>query len=69
VLSALTGVFVGDQIMTINEGPTGDDVIEPTLPDDFDLDYWELIEEGKPYREWCVPAEVLNRFPRRLLSR
>jgi hypothetical protein len=30
----LAGVFVGDQIMTINEGATGDDVVELTLPDD-----------------------------------
>ena len=43
-------------------------MIELTVSDDFDLDYWELIEEGKRYREWCVPAEVLNRFPRRLLT-
>lgn len=64
----LTGVFVSNEILDVNEGATGDDVLELTLPDDFDLDYWELIEEGKPYREWCVPAELLNRFPRRLLT-
>ena len=40
---------------SINEGATGDGVLELTLPDDFDLDDYELIEEGKPYREWCVP--------------
>jgi len=39
-----------------------------TITDDLDLDEWELVEEGKPYREWCVPAELLNRFPRRLLT-
>ena len=27
------------------------------------VDYWELIEEGKPYREWCVPAESLEPVP------
>jgi hypothetical protein len=64
----LTGVFVSNKILDVNEGATGDDVLELTLPDDFDLDYWELIEEGKPYREWCVPGELLNRFPRRLLT-
>jgi hypothetical protein len=21
---------------------------------------FELIEEGKPYREWCVPAEIIR---------
>jgi len=64
----LTGVFVSDQIMSINEGATGEDVVEVIITDDFDLDSWELIEEGKPYREWCVPAELLNRFSRRLLT-
>jgi hypothetical protein len=39
-----------------------------TIPDDVDFDAYELIEEGKEYREWCVPAELLSRFPRRLLT-
>ncbi len=21
---------------------------------------WELVEEGKPYREWLIPADVVN---------
>jgi hypothetical protein len=32
------------------------------------LHHWELIEEGKPYREWCVPGGLLNRLPRRLMT-
>jgi hypothetical protein len=64
----LTGVFVSDLILDINEGATGDDVLELTLPDDFNLDSWEIIEDDRRFREWCVPAEVLNRFPRRLLT-
>ena len=64
----LTGVFVSDLILDINSGPTGEDVLELTLPDDLDLEYWEIIEEDKGYREWCVPAELLNRFPRRLIT-
>ena len=43
-------------------------MFEVTIPDDVDFDDYELIEEGMPYREWCVPAELLNRFPRRLLT-
>jgi hypothetical protein len=23
---------------------------------------FEVIEEGKPYREWVVPADVVNRY-------
>ena len=37
-------------------------------PDDVDFDDYELIEEGKGYRAWCVPSELLNQFPRRLLT-
>ena len=64
----LTGVFVSDHILGINDGPTGDDVLGPTLPDDLDLDSWAIIEQDKRYREWCVPTELLNRFPRRLMT-
>jgi hypothetical protein len=35
-------------------------VFEVTIPDDVDFDDYELIEEGKGYREWCVPSELLN---------
>ena len=34
---------------------------------DLNLEPFEWVEEGKPYREFLVPAEVLNQFPRRLL--
>ena len=33
------------------------------LPEDLDLSYLELVEEGSPpgwRREWCIPADVLN---------
>jgi hypothetical protein len=59
----LTGVFVSDLILDINEGAIGDDVLELTLPGDFDLDSWEISEDDQRFREWCVPAEVLNRSP------
>jgi hypothetical protein len=26
------------------------------------LSDYEVIEEGKPYREWCVPAETLRQL-------
>jgi hypothetical protein len=31
-------------------------VLELNLPDDLDLDSWEIVEEDKRCREWCVPA-------------
>ncbi len=56
----LTGVFLGDRPMTINEGAKGDHVLRVEIPDDIDLRDFELIEDAKPYREWCVPAALIN---------
>ena len=56
----LTGVFLGDSPMDINEGAKGDQVLRVEFPDDVDLGDFELVEEHKPYREWCVPAELIN---------
>ena len=63
----LVGVIVSDRPLDANEGRPGEDVFEVTISDDLDLDEYEIVEEGKPYREWIVPAKVLNQFPRRLL--
>lgn len=56
----LTGVWLGDQIMDINEGAKGDQVLRVEFGDDVDLGDFELIQEGCPYREWCVPATLIN---------
>ncbi|WP_078345262.1 hypothetical protein [Mycobacteroides chelonae] len=59
---ALTGVWIGDRPMTVNEGAKGDQVLHIKLPDHLDLRDYEVIEEDKPYREWCVPAALLNEY-------
>lgn len=46
--------------MDINEGAIGDQVLRVELPDDADLGDFEIVEEAKPYREWCVPAALIN---------
>ncbi|WP_064423118.1 hypothetical protein [Mycobacterium sp. GA-1285] len=56
----LTGVWLGDRPMDINEGAKGDEVLRVEFGDDVDLDEFEVIEDGKPYREWCVPAALIN---------
>ena len=56
----ITGVFLGDSPMGVAEGATGNQVLRVEFPDDVDLNDFELVEEGKPYREWCVPAELIN---------
>jgi hypothetical protein len=46
----------------VNEGAAGDSVIVLEAPED-ELAAHEWIEAGKPYREFLVPAEQLNRYP------
>lgn len=57
----LTGVFLADRPVDSNEGAQGDQVLAVEFGDDVRLDEFELVEDGAPYREWCVPAEILNR--------
>ncbi len=56
----LCGVWVSADPLTANEGAWGDTVLEIEIVES-DIAEFEVIEEGKPYREWCVPAAVLNR--------
>ena len=61
----LCGVWLSDQALDVNEGVHGDTVLVVTLSVSLsDLADYELIEEGKPYREWCIPAELVNRCTR-----
>jgi hypothetical protein len=62
-------VFFADQPVDVNDGAIGDQVIEVTLPDDLDLDWFELVEEGKGYREWCIPATLVNEHGSRRMLR
>lgn len=36
------------------------------VPLGTDLDHWEVAEEGNPAREWAIPADVVNAWPRYL---
>jgi|GEM_PF-6501228 len=56
----LRGVFVSDVPLACLDGETGSRVLKITLPNECDLSDYELIEEGKEYREWCVPSELIN---------
>jgi hypothetical protein len=55
------GVWLSDVPLDINEGAKGDTLLEVLVNASRDLfaDY-EFIEEGKSYREWLIPAAVLN---------
>ena len=57
----LRGVFLAVAPADINDGATGDNVLEVTFPDDIDLSDHAIVEDGRPQWEWCVPADLINR--------
>ena len=62
------GVFLSDRPLDGNEGAKGDCLIEVVV-DENAIAQYELSEDGKPYREWNIPAEILNQLrTRRILS-
>lgn len=66
------GVWLSDRPLDVNEGAiegeAGADLFLIEIPARVIRDY-EWVEDGKPYREWLVPAKIVNRYgPPRLLS-
>lgn len=56
-----TGVWLSDATLDPNEEANGDTVLEVTIDvAGVDFDEFEWVEEGKPYREWLIPAKTLN---------
>ncbi len=60
------GVWVSDRPLDSNEGAAGEWVLMVDIGE-ADLSEWEWVEEGKSYREWLVPAEILNLYPRLIM--
>ena len=61
-LADVAGVWLSDCPLDCNEGAKGDVLLEVQIGlQEADLADFELEEDGKPYREWCVPATLLNR--------
>src|ERR1035437_7645319 len=56
------GVWLSAEPLTINEGADGEEILAMEMPDDVVVPY-EWVEEGKPYREFLVPAELVNGYP------
>jgi hypothetical protein len=54
-----TGVWFSDVPLDDNEGADGDTLLAIELPEDAVAPY-EWLEEGKPYREFLIPAELAN---------
>lgn len=57
-----TGVWVSDRPLDENEGAGGDVLLSLEVPDLSALAPYEWVEESKGYREWLVPAAVLNSY-------
>ncbi len=56
-----TGVWVSDCARDPTGGALGDALLTvSTFFSEGDLDAFEWVEDDKPYREWLLPAELLN---------
>ena len=56
-----TGVFFSDVVLDENEGVNSEAYLVLDIPD-AELTQYEWFEEGKGYREWCIPAELANLY-------
>jgi hypothetical protein len=58
-----SGVWVSDQPLDENEGACGNALIRIELAkDEAEIAAFEWIEDGKQYREWLMPADLINEF-------
>jgi hypothetical protein len=55
-----TGVWISNEPLDSNEGANGDVLLEVRILRRL-VNYYEWLEEGKPYREFLVPAKILNK--------
>ncbi|MBR0914888.1 hypothetical protein [Bradyrhizobium japonicum] len=54
-----SGVWLSNVPLDVNEGAPGDTLLRLELPEQIIASY-EWIEKGKPYREWLIPAQLIN---------
>ena len=68
MLIVLEGIFVSDRPIDCNEGAKGDALLSIELAaSENELADFEIVEDGKTWREWIVPAKLLNAGRRSLL--
>lgn len=60
--ATLKGVWLFDRPLACRAtGAYGETLLAVTLTcAEHDLDFYELVEEGKRFREWCIPAAFVN---------
>lgn len=59
--SVYTGVWLSDQPLDANEGAGGRFLLVVEIPEEVVAPY-EWVEEGKGYREFLVPANLVNNY-------
>jgi hypothetical protein len=58
-----TGVWVSNVPLDEDEGASGNALLRIELAmEEREIGSFEWIEDGKPYREWLMPAALLNEF-------
>jgi hypothetical protein len=56
-----SGVWLSDRPLDANEGAVGNALLRVELNiGDREIAEFEWIEDGKPYREWVIPACLIN---------
>ncbi len=58
--SELHGVRLFDRLRAADEGRTRECYVSVQFRDEAALKEFEVIEEGKPYRKWVVPAAFIK---------
>jgi hypothetical protein len=56
-----SGVWFSDRPLDEQEGASGEVLLSLRVPESAVAPY-EWVEEGKPYREWLIPASLANAF-------
>jgi hypothetical protein len=62
-----TGVWLSDVPMTVSDSVEGDGLLAVEMPEHVVAEF-EWIEAGKGFREFLVPADVVNRYPVRVVD-
>ena len=56
-------VWLSDRALDANEGAVGTVVLRVELTkDEPEIADFKWTEEGKPYREWLIPASLINKY-------
>ena len=59
------GVWLSDRPLDANEGTLGETLLRVEMDcTEGDIAKWEWVEEGRGYREWLVPADIVNDLAR-----